>query len=181
MPYFIIAFITLTLLAFKPAHAEQQEHAVLPPIWLKTSPKLDVLATTQKIQVDSFEHQYLWLPEGHWLEINSELLDKFIMSVGNTQYIQQRIQLNETYCVLITAANFRLLGHNRIVAIQNRQDEQAEFSVLVGHYQTKIDSFKRALKLAKPSILLSSRQGSERFYKFDKGEEVTLYFPDAKK
>ncbi|MBU77198.1 MAG: hypothetical protein CMK63_09410 [Pseudoalteromonadaceae bacterium] len=182
MPYFIIAFITLTLLAFKPAHAEQQEHAVLqPPIWLKTSPKLDVLATTQKIQVDSFEHQYLWLPEGHWLEINSELLDKFIMSVGNTQYIQQRIQLERDLLCSNNRCQLPALGHNRIVAIQNRQDEQAEFSALVGHYQTKIDSFKRALKLAKPSILLSSRQGSERFYKFDKGEEVTLYFPDAKK
>lgn len=71
MPYFIIAFITLTLLAYKPALAVQQEHAVLqPPIWLKTSPKLDVLATTQEMQFDSYEHQYLWLPEGHWLEFN---------------------------------------------------------------------------------------------------------------
>lgn len=182
MPYFIIAFITLTLLTFKPALAVQQEHALLqPPIWLKTSPKLDVLATTQEMQFDSYEHQYLWLPEGHWLEFNPELFDTFIMSVGNTQYIQQRIQMDRDLLCLEKRCQLPALGHNRVVAIQNRQNERTEFSAQVGHYQTTVDSFKRALKLAKPSVLLSSQKGSERFYKFDKGDEVTLYFPDAKK
>ncbi len=182
MPYFIIALVTFTLFSIQAVYAAKPEHAVLePPVWLQTSPKLAPLTSSQELQFDAKQHQYLWLPKGHWLEINPDLLNQFIISAGNTQYIQQRLQIHRDLVCNASRCQLPATGHNRIVAIQNHLDDTASFRALVGHYQTKAESYKRVLKLAKPSILLTSLEQSERFYELNKGEEVTLFFPAAKK
>ena len=80
MPYIIIALVTFTLFSINMVYAAKPEHAVLePPIWLQTTPKLAPLTSTQELQFDAKQHQYLWLPEGHWLEINPDLLNQFII------------------------------------------------------------------------------------------------------
>lgn len=182
MPYIIIALVTFTLFSINMVYAAKPEHAVLePPIWLQTTPKLAPLTSTQELQFDAKQHQYLWLPEGHWLEINPDLLNQFIISAGNTQYIQQRLQVHRDLLCNSKRCQLPATGHNRIIAIQNHLDESASFRALVGHYQAKRDSFRRALKLAKPSVLLTTQQGNERYYQLHKDEEVTLFFPAAKK
>ncbi|WP_417698975.1 hypothetical protein [Pseudoalteromonas lipolytica] len=182
MPYFVIALVSITLLLCQPAKASQPKHAVLmPPTWLNTSPHLSPLATTQHLTFDAKQHRYLWLPEGHWLEIAPALLNQFILSAGNTQYLQQRLRVHSDLLCNTKRCQLPATGHNRIIAIQNHLDERAEFTAMIGHYQGARDSFRRAIKIAAPSIQLSSAQGNERYYALKKNEEVKLFFPAAKK
>ncbi|HAU03751.1 MAG TPA: hypothetical protein DCS78_02710, partial [Pseudoalteromonas shioyasakiensis] len=80
MPYFIIAIILL-LLSMQTAYAVDTNRGVLEPaIWLQTSPKLAPYTTSQDMSFSAKQHRYLWLPKGHWLDIDPELLNKFIIS-----------------------------------------------------------------------------------------------------
>ena len=181
MPYFIIAIILL-LLSMQPAYAVDTNRGVLEPaIWLQTSPKLAPYTTSQDMSFSAKQHRYLWLPKGHWLDIDPELLNKFIISAGNTQYIQQRLQVHRDLLCDTKRCQLPALGHNRIVAIQNHLDEGATFSAMIGHVPQDVDSFRRALSLAKPSVVTKNRNGSERYYQLSKDDEVTLFFSAAKK
>ncbi|MCQ8877845.1 hypothetical protein NQT69_07520 [Pseudoalteromonas shioyasakiensis] len=181
MHYTLIAFIFSILFIVSPQGFASNDATLNSPIWLDVKTKL-LLKDTQHTQfIEAKQSQYLWLPKGQWLDLDSNSFNSFILSAGTSHIAQQRLNLQRDFICQQARCQLPSQPYNRIVKVTNHLDTGESFDVMVGETLRHRDSFRRAVKMPRHVTRLNYGQDVENYYHFKAGEQVKLYFQHAKK
>lgn len=181
MYYALIVSIFSIVFIVSPNAFASNDNTLNSPTWLSIESKLLLQNKQHSNYIEAKKSQYLWLPKGQWLDLDSNSFNRFIFSAGTSHIAQQRLNQNRDFICQQSRCQLPSQPYNRIVKITNHLDTGETFTAMVGKNVRHRDSFRRAVKLPRQVTRLNYGQDVENFYHFKAGEQVKLYFQHAKK
>ncbi|KTF16288.1 TonB-dependent receptor [Pseudoalteromonas sp. H105] len=176
----IVFFLSFVSLVDSSAFASN-DNVLSSPKWVSIDSKLLLEGSKHSNYIKAKQSEYLWLPKGQWLELESSHFNIFILSAGSSHLAQQRLNQHRDFICRQSHCQLTSQPYNRIIKITNHLDTGKTFNAMVGENLRHRDSFRRALKLPRQVTRLKYGQDVENYYHFKAGEQIKLYFQHARK